>query len=102
MTTPADRRARQALAHSIAAELTAAGTTGDRAIDERTYRLTDEELDVIGYSADRDLLPLQDAIRAAIDTAGPQACLTPDPFTPGGEPGGFLPEQYRDHDHGGL
>jgi hypothetical protein len=84
MSTPADRRARQALARKIAAELATAGTTDIRAIDERAYRLTDDELDVINYSADRDLLPLQDAIRAAINTAGPQQCLSADPFAPDG------------------
>lgn len=82
MTEPSVRAARQRLARTIAAELAAAGTTSDHDIDERTYRLTDTELDLIGYGSDRDLLPLQNAIRAQLAASGPQTCLTPGPFTP--------------------
>lgn len=82
MTTASVRAARQRLARDIAAELAAAGTTSDTEIDQRTYQLTDAELDVIGYSSDRDLLPLQNAIRALLTASGPQTCLTPEPFAP--------------------
>lgn len=82
MTIRNARAARQALARTLAAELAAAGTTSDRDIDARTYRLTNTELVEIGYESDRDLLALQHAVRALLTPAGPQACLDDEPRTP--------------------